>query len=71
MLSPSEDSTVLSSRQKPRRQITRKDKGKINMLEYGTKAGALDHSESETARSGDGPTESRSESAKRAIKSAK
>ena len=41
------------------------------MAEYSTKTGALDRSESKMAMSEDGPLEKRSESAKRAIKSAK
>ena len=42
----------------------------MKMPEYGIDTGALDRSESKTARSEDRPLEKRSESAKRAIKSA-
>ena len=43
----------------------------MQMPEYDTKADTSDWSESHTARSEDGPPEMRTESAKRAMKSAK
>ena len=47
----------------------RKEKRKMKMPEYGTEAGALDWSESNTARRKDGPSEMKLELAKTTMKS--
>ena len=57
----SEVSVMQSLHQKPRRWLTRKEKGKMKMPEYGIEVGASDRSESDAARSEDGPPELRSE----------
>ena len=48
----------------------RKEKGKKKMLEYDTDKEESDRSESDTGKNKDGPSEMKSESAKRALKSA-
>ena len=55
---------------KPRRWLTRKEKGKMKAPEYGTETETSDQRESETATGKDVPPRVRSESAERATKSA-
>ena len=57
------NSVVQSQRQKPRRWLTRKEKAKMKMSEYRIEASALVRSDSDTAKSEDGPQEVMSESA--------
>ena len=66
MKSRSGDSVVHSLRGKPRRQLTRKEKGKKKMLEYDTNRGELDRRESDSKKSNDGPLRVKSASAKKA-----
>ena len=54
--------------QKSRRRFIRKEKGKMKMLEYDTKASTSDWSESNIARSIEEPLELRSNAAERATK---
>ena len=61
----SEDLVVHSLRKESRRRYKRKEKGKMKMLGYGTDKVESDRTESSTARNEDGPSETRSESAKR------
>ena len=59
-----------SPRRKPRRWLTGNEKGKKNMSEYGTDKDELDRSESDSKKNEEGPSETKSVSAKRASKSA-
>ena len=63
----SEDLVMHSLHKEPRRRFTCKEKGKMKMSEYGTKASTLDRRESDTIKSDNGPQEARLESTKRAI----
>ena len=54
------DSAVHSPRKKPRRQLTRKEKGKKKMPEYGTNKGESDRRESDSEQSDDGPLRAKS-----------
>mgnify|MGYP000400278799 CR=1 FL=1 len=64
------DSVVHSPRRKPRRRLTRKEKGKKKMSEYNTDKDESDRRESDSEKSEDVYLETKSESAKRALKSA-
>ena len=59
-----------SPRRKPRRRITRKEKGKKKMPEYGTDRDLSDLHESDSEKSNDGPSRAKSASAKKASTSA-
>ena len=62
---------MLSLRKEPWRRFTRKEKGKKNMPEYDTDRDESDRSESVSRKNEEGPLETESESAKRALKSTK
>ena len=70
MLVSDEDSFVQSPRRKPRKRLTCKEKGKKKMSKFENLEGTSDQSDSDEAMSEDGPSELRSKSAKRALKSA-
>ena len=61
---------VLSPRNEPRRWFTHKEKRKKKKSEYNIGKDESDQSKSDSRKHEDGPPEMRSESAKRAIKSA-
>ena len=62
------DSVVHSPRKKPRRRLTRKEKGKKKMPEYDTDKDESDRSESNSEKNKDRPSEPKSSSAKRTSK---
>ena len=59
-----------SPRKKPKRRLTRRDKGKKKMSEYGTERGELDRRESDSKKSDDGRSKAKSTSARKALTSA-
>ena len=64
------DSTMHSPCWKPRRRLTRKEKGKKKMPEYGSETDELDQRESDFEMSEDGPSKAKSASARKASTSA-
>ena len=60
------DSAVHSPCKKPRRRLTRKEKGKKTMSEYGTDRNESDRHESDSEKSDDGPSRAKSASATKA-----
>ena len=66
----SADSIVLSPCRKPRRRLTRKEKGKKYMPEYDTYRDESDQRESDSEKSDERPSRAKSTSAKKASTSA-
>ena len=64
------DSVVHSLRLKSRRRLTHKEKGKKKIPRYDTGRDESDRSESDSEKNKQIPSETKSESAKRALKSA-
>ena len=60
------DSTVHSPCRKPRRRLTRKEKGKKKVLDSGTDRSESDRRESDSEENGDGTSKSNSASAEKA-----
>ena len=60
------DSVVHSPRRKPRRRLTRKEKGKKKMLEYDTNRNESDRRESDYEKSDDRPSREKSASLRKA-----
>ena len=64
------DSTVHSPCRKPRRRLTRKEKGKKKVSDYGTDRNESDRRESDSEDTGDGSSKAKSTSAEKASTSA-
>ena len=64
------DTVMQSPRRKPRRRLTRKEKGKKKMPEYGSETDELDQRESDFEMSEDGPSKAKYASARKASTSA-